>query len=99
MGRETVFDPCALFDLQALNLSGLEGRYSMALYKAASSRDALVKVDADLKGLKKLAETDRGVRDFFKTPVLNVAQKKSGVRLSRGRPLARSTGASSALRS
>ena len=52
----------------------------MALYKAAKEKDALAKVETDLKALKKLTETDRGVRDFFQTPVLNVAQKKSGVR-------------------
>ena len=55
----------------------------MALYKAAKERDALAKVETDLKALKKLTETDRGVRDFFLTPVLNVAQKKSGVRARR----------------
>jgi hypothetical protein len=52
----------------------------MALYKAALGQNALSRVDADLKTLKKLTETDRGVRDFMHSPVLNVAEKKAGVR-------------------
>ena len=71
--------------LQALNLSGLEGRYAMALYKAANGKNVLAKVDSDIKSIKKLSATDKGVHDFFQTPVLNVAQKKSGVRGPPGR--------------
>ena len=67
-------------------MSGIEGRYAMALYNSANKQNVLTKVDADLKALKKLVETDNGVRSFLETPILNIAQKKSGVRAHAASP-------------
>jgi len=61
-------------------VSGVEGRYAMALYNSANKQNVLTKVDTDLKALKKLVETDKSVRSFLETPILNIAQKKTGVR-------------------
>ena len=61
-------------------MSGIEGRYAMALYNSANKQNVLTKVDTDLKALKKLVETDKSVRSFLETPILNIAQKKTGVR-------------------
>jgi len=58
---------------------GIEGKYTTALYSAASKTNSLDKVENDLKKLKATLETDEKLRNFLKNPLVNVNQKKQAL--------------------
>lgn len=57
-------------------LFGVEGRYTSALFSAASKQQKLDAVESDLKKLSSAIETDSKFRDFLYNPLANLAQKK-----------------------
>lgn len=57
-------------------LFGVEGRYTSALFSAASKQQKLDAVENDLKKLTNAIETDTKFRDFLYNPLANLAQKK-----------------------
>ena len=61
-----------------LTLHGIDGRYATALYTAARQRNALEKVDADLKNLAGAAQKDAKFNQFLQDPTSNrVAKAKA----------------------
>ncbi|RWS31347.1 hypothetical protein B4U80_07045 [Leptotrombidium deliense] len=59
-----------------IDLFGIEGRYTNALYSAAHKTKNLEAVETDLKKLGKGLESDPKFRDFVMNPLINVNQKK-----------------------
>lgn len=57
-------------------LFGVEGRYTSALFSAASKQQKLDAVESDLKKLSNAIETDTKFRDFLYNPLANLSQKK-----------------------
>jgi len=57
-------------------LFGIEGRYTTALYSAASKQNKLDAVEKDLRAISKTLEHDTKFRDFLLNPLVNVHQKK-----------------------
>lgn len=57
-------------------LFGVEGRYTTALFSAASKQQQLDAVETDLKKLSKVIESDTKFRDFLYNPLANLAHKK-----------------------
>lgn len=57
-------------------LFGVEGRYTAALFSAASKQQQLDVVETDLRKLTKVIETDTKFRDFLYNPLANLALKK-----------------------
>ncbi|KAG0048701.1 ATP synthase F0 subcomplex subunit OSCP atp5 [Gryganskiella cystojenkinii] len=60
-------------------IHGIEGRYATALFTAASKKQALDTVDADLKKVKSVIEKDAKLREYLENPTINRIEKKSGV--------------------
>lgn len=52
-----------------LNVSGLAGRYAMALFELADERKALDQVADDLRGLKDAIADSDDFRDFLRSPL------------------------------
>jgi F-type H+-transporting ATPase subunit O len=59
-----------------LALFGTEGRYTNALYSAASKENKLDAVEADLKKLSVVVKEDIKFRDYLLNPSINLNQKK-----------------------
>lgn len=57
-------------------LFGLEGRYTMALFSAASKQQQLDAVEKDLKKLHDTIDRDTKFREFLANPLINATQKK-----------------------
>lgn len=52
---------------------GVDGRYALALYSAASKKSKLDQVDKNLKTLLELQKTDVKFRDFLINPLIKVS--------------------------
>ncbi|GJJ75054.1 F-type H+-transporting ATPase subunit O [Entomortierella parvispora] len=61
-------------------IHGIEGRYATALFTAASKKQALDVVDADLKTVKRVIEKDAKLREYLENPTINRIEKKDGVK-------------------
>jgi F-type H+-transporting ATPase subunit O len=59
-----------------VGLFGIEGRYTNALYSAASKQKQLDAVEKDLRAISSTLETDTPFREFLLNPLINVNQKK-----------------------
>ncbi|KAI1287387.1 ATP synthase subunit O, mitochondrial [Halotydeus destructor] len=57
-------------------LFGIEGRYTTALYSAASKNNKLDAVEKDLRAISSTIDKDSKFRDFLMNPLVNVTQKK-----------------------
>ncbi|CAG8642284.1 4223_t:CDS:2 [Funneliformis caledonium] len=62
-----------------LTLYGIEGRYSTALFTAASKKNNLEHVETELKKVKSVIEKDPNIRSFLEDPSLSRQKKKDGV--------------------
>ena len=57
-------------------LFGIEGRYTTALYSAASKQNKLDAVEKDLRAISSQIDKDTKFRDFLLNPLININQKK-----------------------
>jgi F-type H+-transporting ATPase subunit O len=62
-----------------VQVHGVEGRYATALYSAASKNKELEKVDAEMKKIKSLYDSDRPFREFLRDPTLKRVDKKKAI--------------------
>jgi len=60
-----------------IQLFGLDGRYALALYSAASKQKKLEAVETEMKNLQSLWEKDGQLRDFMCNPVVTRQEKKT----------------------
>ncbi|KAI9352016.1 OSCP/delta subunit of ATPase [Obelidium mucronatum] len=68
-------------------LHGIDGRYATALYSAASKKNVLDTVEAELTKIGAVIDKDSRLQSFLETPIIDRAAKKEGVSsiLSAGR--------------
>ncbi|RKO89929.1 OSCP/delta subunit of ATPase [Blyttiomyces helicus] len=62
-----------------LKLHGIDGRYTTALFTAATKNGSLEAVEADLAKIGALLEKDPQLRSFLETPLVDRAAKKEGI--------------------
>jgi len=67
----------------AIPAFGIDGRYSVALFSAASKQKKLDSVETDIKSLHNLWLTDTKMREYFLSPVNSKNEKKAGVQSNR----------------
>ncbi|KAI8614733.1 OSCP/delta subunit of ATPase [Chytriomyces sp. MP71] len=60
-------------------LHGIEGRYATALYTAASKKNVLDAVEAELTKIGTVIEKDAALQTFMETPIIDRSAKKEGV--------------------
>ncbi|KAJ3086623.1 hypothetical protein HK100_008643, partial [Physocladia obscura] len=62
-----------------VTLHGIDGRYATALYSAASKKNALPTVEAELVKIGTFIDKDIRIQSFLETPIIDRATKKEGV--------------------